>query len=947
MTNFTYNEKIRLFVEGRIPREDAERQQKTAIAILERLRKQPGVILADEVGMGKTFVALAVAVSIILNNKNEQVVIMVPATLKDKWPRDFDLFAKRCLPTESGSCLSSAVVDRPVEFLKLLDDPPERKKSLIFLTHGAMSRGISDGLVKLALIKKSIYKRKNIDSLKTSLHRHAGDLIGMKYLQNYDSDIWEKLFSNDYSEWRNILKKSGIISGNKLDTVLDDDDPVPEAIINALENIESDAIFEAIKEMPLKETKHFNENLKEARRTINDELHKIWKICIKNLKVKIPLLIFDEAHHLKNTDTRISSLFRDKGAEEDAVEIEKGPFAGIFNRMLFLTATPFQLGHHELCNVLDRFKSINWDSDDRELMEKELYVNEVDGLRERLDKSQAMSLLLDSAWGRLKFQDLQVDGVQYTNAHEWWSKIHDKAILTEAARIVLERYKSAKYTLKVSEEKLKPWVIRNLKKKTVYDVATKKHVDRRALYIGDSILTHDIMTSKGLKLDKDKILPFMIAARAAVSMPEKRPVFAEGLSSSYEAFLHTSEQRKKIKQRKQDEKIMDSDEDVQAIDGEMNSVGEWYIDQLESCVKEDMSGHPKVEATLKRVIDLWKSGEKVLVFCHYVQTGRCLRQHISRSIESTLEEIGSEKMGCKKEEVMDICKKISERLERDEKDSPMKRVFENTLKNILAGHPLLAKHAKEITNIVNKYVRTPSFLVRFYPFTKTEDGRFDENNIEKAFETLDNSEMKFRDILEEFLKFISERCEEKERIEYIESLNSIQMASHTGADVMQTFTEDEQVQQGEKLLANVRLINGKCKPETRKKLMLAFNSPFYPEILICSSVMSEGVDLQKNCRYIIHHDLCWNPSTLEQRTGRVDRIGAKMERCLKPIYVYMPFVSETQDQRMFKVVMDREKWFKIVMGEECKDDYKSTEKQAERIPLPDQIVNELSFKLGI
>jgi SNF2 family DNA or RNA helicase len=111
--------------------------------------------------------------------------------------------------------------------------------------------------------------------------------------------------------------------------------------------------------------------------------------------------------------------------------------------------------------------------------------------------------------------------------------------------------------------------------------------------------------------------------------------------------------------------------------------------------------------------------------------------------------------------------------------------------------------------------------------------------------------------------------------------------------------------------------------------------------------MAEGVDLQMNCRHVIHHDLCWNPSTLEQRTGRIDRIGGKVERSLKPIKVYMPFISETQDQKMFEVVMDRERWFKVVMGEKYKVDLKTTEKHAERLPLPEQLADELAFKIGL
>ena len=129
--------------------------------------------------------------------------------------------------------------------------------------------------------------------------------------------------------------------------------------------------------------------------------------------------------------------------------------------------------------------------------------------------------------------------------------------------------------------------------------------------------------------------------------------------------------------------------------------------------------------------------------------------------------------------------------------------------------------------------------------------------------------------------------------------------------------------------------------------MLTFNTPFYPEILIASSVMAEGVDLHLNCRHIIHHDLCWNPSTLEQRTGRVDRIGSKAETVGESIQVYLPFIAETQDEKMYRVVMDRERWFNVVMGEDYKVDARSTDRIADRIPFPANAANELSLQLGI
>jgi len=50
-----------------------------------------------------------------------------------------------------------------------------------------------------------------------------------------------------------------------------------------------------------------------------------------------------------------------------------------------------------------------------------------------------------------------------------------------------------------------------------------------------------------------------------------------------------------------------------------------------------------------------------------------------------------------------------------------------------------------------------------------------------------------------------------------------------------------------------------------------------PAILICSEVAGEGLDFQF-CHYLINYDMPWNPSKLEQRVGRIDRIGQKAEK---------------------------------------------------------------------
>lgn len=107
------------------------------------------------------------------------------------------------------------------------------------------------------------------------------------------------------------------------------------------------------------------------------------------------------------------------------------------------------------------------------------------------------------------------------------------------------------------------------------------------------------------------------------------------------------------------------------------------------------------------------------------------------------------------------------------------------------------------------------------------------------------------------------------------------------------------------------------------------------------------MDLHLDCRYVVHHDLAWNPSTIEQRTGRVDRIGAKAERARRPIHVYLPFVTATQDEKMFRVVRDRERWFAVVMGEKYQTDEQTTDKLAERLPFPEDAARALAFALAV
>ena len=105
-----------------------------------------------------------------------------------------------------------------------------------------------------------------------------------------------------------------------------------------------------------------------------------------------------------------------------------------------------------------------------------------------------------------------------------------------------------------------------------------------------------------------------------------------------------------------------------------------------------------------------------------------------------------------------------------------------------------------------------------------------------------------------------------ERIGYLDATAEARTGGiRVGAD--DAKEDDENRKESVVTVGNVQVATGATRRDTRLRLMRGFNTPFFPDILVCSQVMGEGVDLQRHCRHVIHHDLAWNPSSIEQRTG--------------------------------------------------------------------------------
>ena len=72
--------------------------------------------------------------------------------------------------------------------------------------------------------------------------------------------------------------------------------------------------------------------------------------------------------------------------------------------------------------------------------------------------------------------------------------------------------------------------------------------------------------------------------------------------------------------------------------------------------------------------------------------------------------------------------------------------------------------------------------------------------------------------------------------------------------------------------ADTRLVHGALPPAAASAAIAAFTrGP--ARVLVATDVASQGLNLHTRCRWVIHYDLPWRPSTLRQRSGRVDRLG--------------------------------------------------------------------------
>ncbi len=108
------------------------------------------------------------------------------------------------------------------------------------------------------------------------------------------------------------------------------------------------------------------------------------------------------------------------------------------------------------------------------------------------------------------------------------------------------------------------------------------------------------------------------------------------------------------------------------------------------------------------------------------------------------------------------------------------------------------------------------------------------------------------------------------------------------------------------------LFIGKQQPDT---VLAMLNSPFGPDVAVLTDALSEGIDLHRHCRRLVHYELDPSPVRTIQRNGRLRRVGSLASRSNDhTLWIAYPTFPGTRDERLVAIMRKRLEAFGLLLG---------------------------------
>jgi hypothetical protein len=939
-----------------IPVQDVERQEDTVIRALNMLDERPGIVLADEVGMGKTYEALGIAAAMRNMNRRSRIVVVTPGPdLNNKWFSEFSRF--RDMYDFRGEVIA---VRRLSDFVQAI-----RKHPVIVAPVTMFQSGRGSGAQTYLLSLYCYWKQ---------LHGHTANAIMARFRDGeFDridvrNEKFLGVFTLDKVE-RHLRKafcrgRSGGVAGL--------DDLYMRGGLNAFENTLA----------------------------VRNALYRARFVLTGKLMPMIDLLIVDEAHKLKNPGSLRTRAMR-------------RVFDGRFRKALFLTATPFQLDVSELREVFSLFaraKGAPLDLEDQvdgllvAVGDYQQHYETFQQMWSSLDPGVAARFrsLYDADPGSLDFEDdpaIKVVAKQVAELKRLKAEIIEPGFRQWMIRSLREDKRSyrlqVKKDLRAAGSGALPFLIyerfiaelfrrRRQTHKAAVEinmVSSYEAARQGAILAAEDGIPPEAEVYRDLlrgvlgeietgTQDHPKVTDAISDALKATDRGDKTLIFCsriatlEQLRRELDAIweAHILERWRRVYPNAAVTEIFDSTDDdedkrqrgrhslLQARfhrpqDSLYLALREPYLRTLVRISDWAIERLTGVVERANRLLVGVRVGKTAAERVDYQITKRCIEQAAAQLWISLEKPSGMKRQAI--EALLDAdYVRLGLDLAEDEyendsvgNEQPSWKISERAARLVLEGKDSIWEHLCEYLDQLEPSLRTRVVeqLARYLTYKQVgflADLFNEAKSAGLATDTVESAAL---------LEFMPEFWKTSEGAQWLSQLRAF----------LHYFLQRDSRQQ-------LEILNGPIKTgdfarhtrdgESRERLREAFNTPLYPMILIANEVMQEGLDLHKQCRRIVHHDLVWNPAQIEQRIGRIDRLGSLTNRLRKngenvTLDVLYPVIRGTIDERLFRTVKTREKWLEFLLGA-APNFSEYTFAEEEPPPLPDRLGAELSINLG-
>jgi superfamily II DNA or RNA helicase len=109
--------------------------------------------------------------------------------------------------------------------------------------------------------------------------------------------------------------------------------------------------------------------------------------------------------------------------------------------------------------------------------------------------------------------------------------------------------------------------------------------------------------------------------------------------------------------------------------------------------------------------------------------------------------------------------------------------------------------------------------------------------------------------------------------------------------------------------AAIVVVHGGIAREARRAAIAAFNSDPVVRVMVANDAAGEGVNLQRGAHLMVNYDLPWNPNRIEQRFGRIHRIG-QTEVC----HLWNLCATNTREGEVYRRLLDKLEEARAALG---------------------------------